>query len=108
MDTLWVDHLEQLESLRESVNIRAYGQHDPLVEYRREAHILYQQLNAAVESLVYSVIFQILAMDFTKTVTTVAPAKRETPPPEYKDIGRNDPCWCGSGKKYKKCHGKNA
>ncbi len=108
MDTLWVDHLEQLDSLRESVNIRAYGQHDPLVEYRREAHILYQQLMAAVESLVTSVIFQILAMDFTKTATTTAPVKRETPPPEYKNIGRNDPCWCGSGLKYKKCHGKNA
>ncbi len=115
MDTLWVDHLEQLESLRESVNIRAYGQHDPLVEYRREAHLLYQQLTGAVESLVYSVIFQILAMDFANTAATAAPAKPAVaPPPEYKDIGRNDPCWCGAKKpdgtpvKYKHCHGRNA
>ncbi len=114
MDTLWVDHLEQLDRLRESVNIRAYGQHDPLVEYRREAHILYQQLNGAIESLVYNIIFQILEMDLSKMTIAEQPKQPTPPPPEYKNIGRNDPCWCGAKKpdgtpvKYKHCHGRNA
>ncbi len=114
MDALWVDHLEQLDGLRESVNIRAYGQHDPLIEYRREAHVLYQQLQNAVESLTFNVAFQIFGMDLSKVMTTEQ-KKTEPTPPEYKDIGRNDPCWCGkkdsvTGKsiKYKRCHGKKS
>ncbi len=106
LDTLWIDHLENLEALRESVNIRAYGQHDPLVEYRREAHILYQQLNSAFESLTFNTIFPILEIDLNRVQSQVQQTQRQVPPPpEFKNIGRNDPCWCGSGKKYKKCHG---
>ncbi len=107
LDTLWIDHLENLDALRESVNIRAYGQHDPLVEYRREGHILYQQLNNALESLTFNTIFAILQLDLNKIQSQVEQTQRPTPPPlEFKNIGRNDPCWCGSGKKFKKCHGK--
>ncbi len=104
-DALWVDHLEQLDGLRESVNIRAYGQHDPLVEYRREAHILYRNLQSSVESLIYGIIFQIFEMDLNKIAAAPAEKAKTQTPPEYKEIGRNDPCWCGSGKKFKKCHG---
>lgn len=105
LDTLWIDNLENLEALRESVNIRAYGQHDPLVEYRREAHGLYEQLNNAFESMLFSTVFQLFELDLKAfTVQTQAP-QRTSPPPEHKNIGRNDPCFCGSGKKYKKCHG---
>ena len=107
LDTLWIDHLENLEALRESVNIRAYGQHDPLVEYRREGHILYQQLNNALESLTFNTIFAIFQLDMNKIQSQVEQTQKPTPPPpEFKNIGRNDPCWCGSGKKFKKCHGK--
>ncbi len=106
MDALWIDHLENLEGLRESVNIRAYGQHDPLIEYRREAYLQFQEFNKALESLVYGTVFQIFDMDLGKMFVPQNAAPRETPPPEFKNIGRNDPCWCGSGLKYKKCHGK--
>ncbi len=107
LDTLWIDHLENLEALWESVNIRAYGQHDPLVEYRREGHILYQQLNNALESLTFNTIFAIFQLDMNKIQSQVEQTQKPTPPPpEFKNIGRNDPCWCGSGKKFKKCHGK--
>ena len=101
---LWIEHLENLESLRDSVNHRAYGQHEPLVEYRREAHLLFQRLNAQFEGLVFNTVFPILEMDIAQAKMAATPPSR--PPPEAKGIGRNDPCWCGSGKKYKRCHGK--
>jgi len=116
LDTLWVDHLEGLEALRESVNIRAYGQHDPLVEYRREAHGLYQQLNGALESLTFNTIFPILAIDLKQIQNQISvnQSANRHESASHKDIGRNDPCWCGAKKpdgtpkKYKHCHGRNA
>ena len=120
LDTLWLEHLENLEALRDSVNIRAYGQHEPLVEYRREGLILFQTLNANFETLVFNTIFQLFEMDM-KQMHPMAPssppaggAPAGNPPKDAKNIGRNDPCWCGAkdsktGKpiKYKHCHGRN-
>ena len=106
LDTLWIDHLEHLDSLRESVNIRAYGQHDPLVEYRREAHMLFQRLQMNFEQYAFNSVFQLFALDTSK-MRTREEKKEVTPRPTGDEkIGRNDPCWCGSGKKYKNCHGK--
>ncbi len=105
MDTLWVEHLENLEGLRDSVNIRAYGQHEPLTEYRREAHILFQALNRNFEELVWNTIFPIFDFDL-KQIKTEEPKSKTPANINTKEIGRNDPCWCGSGKKFKKCHGK--
>jgi len=101
LDTLWIENLEDLESLIESVNIRAYGQHEPLVEYRREAYLLFQQLNNNFEGLVINTIFPLLEIDLNKLQSRSI----QTAPPQGKKLGRNDPCWCGSGKKYKRCHG---
>ncbi len=111
LDTLWVDNLENLEALRESVNIRAYGQHDPLVEYRREAHGLYGQLNHMFESMLFQTVFPILELDLKAFATNIgidqqAAGENQHTSADHKNIGRNDPCWCGSGKKFKKCHGK--
>ena len=99
-----MDHLENLEALRESVNIRAYAQHEPIVEYRREASILFQQLNANFESFVFNTVFQILEIDLAKMKEAQKPVAH--PPRDAKNIGRNDPCPCGainpeSGKPYK-------
>jgi preprotein translocase subunit SecA len=118
LDTLWIDHLENLEALRESVNIRAYGQHEPLIEYRRDAHELYRRLQAAFDSLVWDTFVQVLSVDLNQ----VRPAQNNisiSQPDQHKsadgkNIGRNDPCWCGAKKpdgtpiKYKHCHGRNA
>ncbi len=118
LDTLWIDHLENLEALRESVNIRAYGQHEPLIEYRRDAHKLYQQLLAAFDSFVWDTFVQVLSVDLNQ----IRPAQNNisiNQPDQHKSaygkkIGRNDPCWCGAKKpdgtpiKYKHCHGRNA
>ena len=102
MDLLWMENLENLESLREAVNLRAYGQHEPIVEYRQESYRLFKDFQANFQNLVLDVTCQILANPVV--ITPSAP----TPPPDdtHKNIGRNDPCWCGSGIKYKKCHGK--
>ncbi len=104
LDSLWIDHLEDLEALRDSVNIRAYGQHEPLVEYRREAFQLFQQLNSSFEFLLFNTIFPLLQIDLN-AIQNQNRQRVETPK-DIKKLGRNDPCWCGSGKKYKKCHGK--
>ncbi len=106
LDTLWIAHLENLESLRESVNIRAYGQHEPIVEYRRDAFKLYQELNQNFEMMVVNNIFPLFEMDLEKSKMNhqhvSASNLRES---ASRKIGRNDPCYCGSGKKYKRCHG---
>lgn len=111
LDTLWMNHLEDLESLRESVRIRAYGQHDPLVEYRRESHVLYRRMLETFDSWVYENLSRIKVIPKEEQVEPdVKPAEEVAAelhmrPEELAKVGRNDPCPCGSGKKYKRCHG---
>jgi preprotein translocase subunit SecA len=102
LDFFWMNHLEDIEALVESVRLRAYGQKDPLVEYRRESKILFDTMNATFESWAFINVFKLEKLPQVETPTqTVQPKKVE-----FKDVGRNDPCPCGSGKKYKKCHGE--
>jgi preprotein translocase subunit SecA len=119
-DTLWVEHLETMEYTRSSVNLRAYGQREPLIEYKKEGLRLFKEMEANFKEQVFSLINTIKADIKDNTETEVieerpelilsssdgndAPVtiRRETP-----KIGRNDPCTCGSGKKYKNCHGKD-
>ncbi len=103
LDMLWIGNLENLEALRESVNIRAYGQHEPLVEYRKEAFKLFQELSFNFESMLFNTVFEVLGADIEKLKNPVVVVQK---PRDVKEPGRNDPCWCGSGKKHKKCHGK--
>ena len=100
LDIFWTNHLENLEALQESVRMRAYGQKDPLVEYKRESYQMFKDLIANAENWVVSNVFQ---KQEVKTQNFSTPS---TPKSEHGDIGRNDPCWCKSGKKYKKCHGR--
>ncbi|MFA5083970.1 MAG: preprotein translocase subunit SecA [Candidatus Paceibacterota bacterium] len=102
MDLLWMENLDNLESLRESVSLRAYGQHEPIVEYRQESYRLFKIFQANFQHLVSEITSQILANP--GIITKAAPAQQTAE--SSKKIGRNDPCWCGSGKKFKKCHGK--
>jgi len=100
LDTLWIEHLENMEYLRDSVRLRAYGQQDPLVEYKGEGRKMFQRLLSDVEVVIAN---NILKAELTRQ-------KPIQPQPvkigDKRTIGRNDPCPCGSGKKYKKCHGK--
>ncbi|PIR98689.1 MAG: preprotein translocase subunit SecA [Candidatus Colwellbacteria bacterium CG10_big_fil_rev_8_21_14_0_10_41_28] len=103
IDSLWMGHLENIEALRESVRLRAYGQKDPQVEYRREGRMLYDRMQENIEGWLFSHFFRLkINEEDNKLELDTRPASALN-----KDrVGRNDPCPCGSGKKYKKCHGK--
>ena len=94
LDILWMDHLDNMEHLRDSVRLRAYGQKDPLVEYKNEGMRLFQRLLDAFQSMVVDTIYKV---DLVPASPQVAPQQGRA------KVGRNDPCPCGSGKKYKKC-----
>ncbi len=103
LDMLWMEHLENMEYLRDSVRLRAYGQQDPLVEYKNEGHKMFQRLLSAMES---GIVNTILRVGLAPVQTPSASPIRNYETRQLKDKpGRNDPCPCGSGKKYKKCHG---
>ncbi len=115
MDMLWMEHLDEMSYLRDSVRLRAYGQKDPLVEYKNEGHQLFQRLLAAIQSNFSQTIYKIGIVDPATMQRQPRPAMRaninssgaaDASKSGNKNIGRNDPCPCGSGKKYKKCHGK--
>ncbi|TSC96522.1 MAG: preprotein translocase subunit SecA [Parcubacteria group bacterium Athens1014_26] len=105
LDFYWMNHLENMESLRESVHIRAYGQHDPLVEYRRESHLLFRRMNEDFEKWLEQNKNILLARPDSKESGLGVKIPAANNNPKYDNVGRNDPCPCGSGKKYKKCHG---
>ena len=95
IDLLWVSHLETMEYLRSSVNLRAYGQRDPLVEYKKEGLRLYKELQENLKTKIKYLIPHLSASKKQQENTIeIKPSAK---------IGRNDPCPCGSGKKYKKC-----
>lgn len=123
LDSLWMSHLEDMEALAESVRLRAVGQHDPLVEYRRDGHQMYNQLLATFEQWVLENKNQLEQLrvssensspesNSAKIVENLAAPVAEgdqnssQQTVNSKQQGRNDACACGSGKKYKKCHGK--
>jgi len=101
LDTLWQEHLSNMEHMRESVRLRAYGGQDPLVEYKNESRRLFQQLLSQID---FEIADNILKINRTAETNQKQPDAR--PPAVDKNVGRNDPCPCKSGKKFKKCHGK--
>lgn len=130
IDSLWMDHLDAIDDLREGIGLRGYGQRDPLVEYKNEAFSMFERLIAAIDSEIAHRIFKVqvqlapqaqaqpsaissqpsavqpIPMPKTVRQTQVnAPTPTINHEPITKNkLGRNDPCWCGSGKKWKKCH----
>jgi len=130
IDTHWVEHLTEMEELREGIYLRGYGQQDPLVAYKREAHSFYEEMSARIATGVAQTILRVTV----RTAEQAEQAEQATPgqpqnrtqtgpgggttargigngrpapaPGPNAKLGRNDPCWCGSGKKFKKCHGR--
>ena len=96
IDQLWQEHLDTMEHLRDSVRLRGYGQRDPLIEFKNEGFTLFQRL---LDDVNRNIVYTIFKVD-------IAPQPVQSPKfqdPSSKEIGRNDPCPCGSGKKWKKC-----
>ncbi len=117
-DTLWVEHLQTMEYTRSSVNLRAYGQREPLIEYKKEGLRLFRDMEAMFKEQVISLI-KTMNVEESNGPIEVSEGKPELVLSSSDDsanipsiskktekIGRNDPCHCGSGKKYKNCHGK--
>jgi preprotein translocase subunit SecA len=99
-DAFWVDHLEYMEYLKDSVRLRAYAQRDPLVEYKREAHQAFRFFLDRVEEEIGKTM---MAISINKIEENKKAERRDNPMVLKKGPGRNEPCPCGSGKKYKKC-----
>jgi len=119
LDLLWMNHLENMEALREAVGMRAYGQHDPLVEYRRESYILFKEMMANFENWLKEYETQNMkqeALINSEYKTTPSNKMFQVSSSKFYDkkVSRNDPCPCGAtypdGRpiKYKHCHGRNA
>ena len=117
IDNKWVDHLSNIELLKEGIGLRAYGQKDPLIEYRKES---FNMFNDMLQSIGEDFIKLVMRVRFReegeeakppvksvfRNVATNRSQEGPKEPAKAKDkIGRNDPCPCGSGKKYKKCCG---
>ncbi|QHA01713.1 preprotein translocase subunit SecA [Dehalobacter restrictus] len=118
VDTRWKEHLDAMDSLREGIGLRAYGQRDPLLEYKNEAFDMFQGMVESIQEDVSTYILRV-----TPRITTQVPEQAQKvsenryeeeqeqvkkPRKIGEQIGRNDPCPCGSGKKYKKCCGINS
>ena len=117
-DNLWVEHLETMEYTRSSVNLRAYGQREPLIEYKKEGLRLFREMEILFKEQVVSLIKTMnggvdsssVQVEEEKPALILSSSDgNDTPTIRRSEakIGRNDPCSCGSGKKYKNCHGKD-
>jgi preprotein translocase subunit SecA len=144
VDRRWREHLENMDYLRDGIHLRAMAQKDPLVEYRHEGHIMFEELGQGIrEEVVFTLFHAQLEARQAPTIqeapaaaldgnghlsyeheslagadaiaaagagaaaaTAVATRPQQIVSSEHEKLGRNDPCWCGSGKKFKKCHGK--
>lgn len=103
LDNLWMDHLEIIDYLKTGIRLRGYAQRDPLIEYKNEAFMLFEKLLTSIQT---NYINTILRVEPTLSTKTVEQPQNILTGEMVTRVGRNDPCPCGSGKKYKKCHGK--
>ena len=111
VDTHWIDHIDNMDQLRQGVRLRAYGQRDPVVEYRLEGFDMFEEMIRGIQEDTIRSIYN-LSVKSTPKREQVAreseqpQARQNRPAVSDKKVGRNDPCPCGSGKKYKNCCGK--
>src|SRR4030081_2205141 len=127
IDSKWISYLTEMEHFKEGIGLRAFGQKDPLVEYKNEAFQAFQDLLNGIQFDIASTVFRVQLVKEPPVPTPPAaraPARGRqagtatagagrpgggegnAAPVAGEKLGRNDPCWCGSGKKYKKCHGR--
>ncbi|MEW6228712.1 MAG: preprotein translocase subunit SecA [Bacillota bacterium] len=118
IDSKWMAHLQAMDDLREGIGLRAYGQHNPLQEYQIEGWEMFESLKASIREDVVAWMFRVgvdskerqpRARRYTVTMDSSQESGRpRVEQRRVKKVGRNDPCPCGSGKKYKKCCGRSA
>ena len=129
IDSLWVEHLTAVDDMRRGIGLRAYSQRDPLNEFKIEAYRMFDELKSTIRHDVTHTIFRVSVSAAAEPAAPVArnvtegrapvdgapacsrcprwqrPTAATAPARSGPKVGRNDPCWCGSGKKFKKCHG---
>jgi preprotein translocase subunit SecA len=111
IDRLWIQHLTAIDDVREGINLRAYGQRDPLVEYKVEAASMFDDLLESIRhDVVYAIYHVVPRLEPVRRAQPMRTNREEEggkqPVKAGKKVGRNDPCPCGSGRKFKKCHGR--
>ena len=124
IDSKWISYLTMMEHFKEGIGLRAFGQKDPLIEYKNEAFQAFQELLSDIQFDIASTVFRVQVVQEPPPLAPPpiplahppdAPTSPGAPAPNGHGagapatagkIGRNDPCYCGSGKKYKKCHGR--
>jgi len=117
VDSQWKDHLLAMDHLKEGIGLRGYGQRDPLVEYKKEGFDMFSEMSGRISSEIITRLFKIQVQRSQEAEVTRArrtnlnynrgDSAPTQPVTKGKKTGRNDPCPCGSGKKYKKCCGIN-
>jgi preprotein translocase subunit SecA len=116
VDRKWMDHIDAMDQLRRGIGLRAMGQEDPVRAYQNEGYDMFNAMTESIREETVKTIYRVRPQrkmerkqvaKITGTSGGEAPAKPKTVVRKNKKIGRNDPCPCGSGKKYKKCCGKD-
>jgi preprotein translocase subunit SecA len=123
IDNAWKQHMLNLDHLREGIGLRSWGQKNPLLEYKKEAFDMFQEMMTTIKLDIVHHIFhlnverfdqhalearrqrELEQLNFSAAADTTDETTRQAAQPGQERAGRNEPCPCGSGKKYKKCHG---
>lgn len=117
VDSKWMEHIDNMDQLRDGIGLRAYGQTDPVVAYQKEGFDMFDEMISAIQQGTVQTLFRVTVRTKVERVQTMQPQSAshggkgmEKPAQRRvaKKVGRNDPCPCGSGKKYKNCCGRNA
>jgi len=113
VDSKWMDHIDAMDQLRQGIGLRAYGQEDPVRAYQNEGFEMFNEMTRSISEDTVRFLYQVENPDKVQRKKVAQPIATNTPETsgtvvrKTKKIGRNDPCPCGSGKKYKKCCGRN-
>ncbi len=113
VDLKWMDHIDNMDQLRQGIGLRSYGQTDPVMAYQKEGFDMFEEMVDSINKDTIKILFGLTKRSDTKRVQTLNPTTDNkgdgtaVKKAAAKKVGRNDPCPCGSGKKYKNCHGRN-
>ena len=112
VDAKWMEHIDNMEQLRQGINLRAYAQRDPVVEYKFEAMDMFEEMTAVIKEETIKHLFHVVPQTQIERTQVAKPTAenlggdgtvQKKPVVKGEKVGRNDPCPCGSGKKYKHC-----
>ena len=115
IDRKWMDHIDDMDQLRQGIGLQAYGQRDPLVEYRAAGYDMFDEMTKSIKEDTIRLLFHVhleervereQVAQVTGTNRDESAKKKPTVKTEVAKVRPNDPCPCGSGKKYKACHGR--